>query len=59
MDMRVFHASYALLKANILVKDSDGEEVGANSALERGRDLNHPVDHLGTVLLAYVVGFKR
>jgi len=58
MDVRVLHLSYALLRAKVLVKNSDGQEVGANCALERGRNLNHPVDHLGAVLLAHVVSVK-
>jgi hypothetical protein len=55
MNMRVFHLFNALLSAKILIKDSDGQEVGADRALERSRDLNHPVDHLGAVLFANVV----
>ena len=55
MNMRVFHLFDALLSAKILIKDSDGQEVGADRALERSRDLNHPVDHLGAVLFADVV----
>ena len=55
VDVGVLHDFRALELAEVLVEDGHGEEVGADGALEGGGHLDHPVDHLGAVLLAYGV----
>ncbi len=58
MYIRILKNFLALHLSDIVVKDSHSKEVSSDSALERCGDLNHPVDHLRSVLFADVMSGK-
>ena len=55
MHVRVLQDFSALELAQILVEDGHSEEVSSDRALERRGHLDHPIHHLGAILLANVV----
>ena len=59
MDVWIFHDFNALLGSQVLIEESNCEEIGPNSTLEGCCYFNHPIDHFGPVLLANLMFGKR
>lgn len=55
MDLIVLHNLHTLILPQVGIKDSYSQEVSPSCALEGGSDLDHPVDHLGPVILGHIV----
>ena len=58
MDIGVLHDSFALLHSDVAIEDCYGEEVSPCGTFEGSRDFDHPIDHLGAILLANIVRVK-
>lgn len=59
VNIRVFQHPDSLLSPKITIEDSRGEEVGPSRALKRGRNFDHPINHLGAIFFAHIMGVKR
>jgi hypothetical protein len=47
-----------VLSYQIFIENNHGEEVGPWGAFKAGSDFNHPVSHLGAVLLGDIMPLK-
>ena len=56
MNILILEDNTVLVAGNeVLVQDSNCQKVGSLAELERGANLNHPVDHFSPILFGHVV----
>ena len=59
VDVWILHDFNALLGSEVLIEESNREEISPNSTLERCCNFDHPINHFSPVLLANFVLAER